>query len=416
MSLKTMLRALRGASADQSETGKQFAENSFSYLAAHPSIPNWKRKLYSLIEGESDETLTRLGSIEEYVRVLLAESEGSEARYCLSEALSQIVQEWTPTVAEHAERLYNMLGLIAGFTPPGGFVKTFDYLNSCGGIKRREEQVSSEPYPVDLYKKGLGTLGRYYPIAPQQSQNDQGFQSYVQLLKKNLEDPNYAGYVVGRLLELNLLNIKSEKISALLLSNEGVMSEVFRRLLDAADEPEAVPSVEARLGELLTVCARTDSLDKFESAAAVFDATFNPEKNLDDELRYLPTLTLSDGRVLNIFLNMDEVKNTALAYYMAYNKERLGELLASGSIEPAKLGKYVSGYLAQIISDEVSVEALIQELSFYDVYIVTNKNKFVLGSRKRHNIKNVPVELEEEVFHKFLPLWMKSTHKMGYAV
>lgn len=169
MIFKTLLRAVAGGATrpTEPEPGTQPGEISFSYLAAHPSVQNWKRKLYSLIEGESDETLSKLGSIEQYVRVLLAESEGADAKYCFGEALSQIVQEWSPTVVEPADRLYNMLSLIAGFTPPVGFIKTLHYLNSCGGVKRSAEQVSGEYRPIDLYGKGLGALGSYYPTAPQ---------------------------------------------------------------------------------------------------------------------------------------------------------------------------------------------------------------------------------------------------------
>src|ERR1041385_475902 len=92
---------------------RQPDENSFSYLAAHLTVEGWKRRLYALIAGESSETLSRLGSVEQYIRVLLAQSKDRIAEYCFRDALSQTVQEWTPAFMEPADRLHTMFSLIA---------------------------------------------------------------------------------------------------------------------------------------------------------------------------------------------------------------------------------------------------------------------------------------------------------------
>src|SRR5215216_3151625 len=93
---------------------------SFIDLALHPSVQAWKRKLYGLLAGESSEVLSKLG-IEQYIRVLLAESKDRSAQYCFSEALSEVIQNWNPIVLESADRLNRILSLVGGFTPAVGF-------------------------------------------------------------------------------------------------------------------------------------------------------------------------------------------------------------------------------------------------------------------------------------------------------
>jgi hypothetical protein len=410
MIFRTLLRAFKGKSTRRAEpdSGAQAADDSFSYLAARPSVPGWKRKLYSLIEGESDETLSRLGSIEQYVRVLLRESGSTDARYYFSEALSQIVQEWTSTVAEPADRLYNMLALIGGFTPSAGFVKTLDYLNRCGSLKRGNELVSSELRPVDLYKKGLAVLGRYYPRPPQRPHEDLGFQSYTQLLEKNLEDSHYAEYAAGKLLDLGLLDIKSKKISALLLSRDDIFAEVFRHLLAAAEGGEAVP-VESRLGDLLTICARASSPEKFEVTAAAFGAKFEPEGDYEV---YFPTLRLSSGAVLNVHARLDDIMDTPLARHVGYDEKRLGELLTASSVEPDKIAKYVAVYLTRIIEDEAAIRSLNEELKAHEVSISPQpeKNSFVLKSPKKTSLDGLPLDLEKRVVNKYFQWWFKNNN------
>lgn len=410
MIFRTLLGAFKGESTRRAEpdSGAQPAEGSFSYLASRPSVPGWKRKLYSLIEGESDETLSRLGSIEQYIRVLLRESGSADARYYFSEALSQIVQEWTPTVAEPADRLYNMLALIGGFTPPAGFVKTLDYLNRCGGLKRSKERVSSELRPVDLYKKALAALGRYYPRPPQRPHEDLGFQSYTQLLEKNLEDPDYAEYAAGKLLDLGLLDIKSKKISALLLSRDDIFAEVLRRLLIAADGAEAVP-VESRLGDLLTICARSGSPERFEGAAAMCGAQFEPEGDYEV---YFPTLRLASGAVLNVHASLDDIRDTPLARHVGYDEKRLGELLTASFVEPDKIAKYVATYLTRIIEDVAAIRSLSEELKAHEVSISPQpeKNSFVLKSPNKPILDGLPLDLEKKVVNKYFQWWLKNNN------
>lgn len=386
----------------QREVEQHINEISFSYLAGHPTVQGWKRKLYSLFEGESNETLSRLGSIEQYVRVLLAESvDQAHAKYCFSEALSQIIKEWTPQVIEPAERLYNIFLTVAAFTPPGGFIKTLDYLNKHGDFRRGPEPVAGKSAAIDLYKRGLIALARYYPVPPQHSQDDLGFLAYKRLLEKNLRDESYGGYAAVRLLELGVLDIKSNRFSSLLLSSENIGTEVFRYLINLADEPEEKQSVEEKFGNILVICARAGEIEKFGVIASSLDMIFDPEGDLDS---YIPTLKLADGTVFNISLDMEEVKDTALNYYVEYNKEKLHELLAPDIIDEGKIGRYVSGYLEQVISDDAAVRELVKELEHFGASLFVSGDHYAIRMRKQNHKKEIPLKLNDKTLTAYM-IW-----------
>lgn len=379
-------------------------ENSFSYLAEHPTIQGWKRKLYSLIAGETGVTLSRLGSIEQYIRVLLAESKGKGARYYFHDALSQITQEWTPALLEPADRLNRMLSLVAAFTPAVGFTKVLNHLEESDNIKRSEERVSDEYDSVDLYKKGLMALSRYYPTAPSHSDKDYGFQAYKELLDRNLNDERYSGYAAVRLLHLKVLDTKSERFSSLLFSSENAGIEVFRNLIYLADEPGARQSVGESLGDLLVICARADNLAKFETLALLQDAVFNPE---GDYQVFFPTLTLSDGTVLEIFLDMQEVKETALNHYVKYTSVRVRELLTVAHLNKDKISRYISGYLTQVVSQPEALNQLAKDLSDLKAQIRTSNNKFVVTIRRQDGLKDIVLHLENSVQRELLEWILK---------
>jgi hypothetical protein len=359
----------------QSDSEQQIDELSFSYLAAHPTVPNWRKKLESLLAGESSETLWRLGSVEQYIRVVIAESKVPLAQYHFSEALSQTIQNWNPLVMESADRLNTLLSLVAAFIPPVGFGKVLHYLNRSEGVKRTEEQVSGEYDLVDLYKKGLVALAQYYPTPPFHSYEDRGFAAYRELLDRNLKDERYGGYAAVRLHQLKVLDFDSQRFETLLLSSESVGVEVFRMLLDLADESEEKEAVGTEFGKILVTCARADEIERFSSLAASHGAVFNPE---GDYQVFFPTLTLNDGVRLEIFLNMEDVKETALRYYIKYSSEKVHELLTGSELNKNKISRYISGYLEQVTSQPVALNALVKELLTLNAQLRISNNSFVL--------------------------------------
>ena len=393
----------------QRDSEQQIDEISFSYLASHPTIQGWKRKLYSLFAGESNETLFRLGSIEQYIRVLLAESKDRVADYCFREALSQIIQEWNPTVLEPANRLNNILSVVAAFTPAVGFTKILNYLDKSENVKRSGERVSDEYDLVDLYKKGLIALAQYYPTPPSHSYQDFGFLAYKQLLERNLKDERYSGYAAVRLLQLKVLDIKSEEFSSLFFSSANAGIEVFRYLIDLADEPGERQSVGEKLGDILLVCAQADNLEKFKALALLHNAHFNPE---GDYQVFFPTLTFTDGTVLDILLDIEEVKETALEYYVKYTSVKVYELLTANILNKDKIRRYISGYLTQVISQPDALNKLVKELAGLNAQIRTSNNKFVITVLRQNYPKDIILNLEDTMQIKLLE-WI---HKRNYTV
>lgn len=365
-----------GRAGDASPEQQPPDENSFSYLAAHPTTRGWKRKLYSLLQGEGGETLSRLGSVEQYVRVLLAESRDKSARFYLSEALSEVVQEWSPSLVEPADRLHRLLSLISAFTPAPGFTKTLSYLDRTEAAKRHEEWVAGESRPVDLYLKGMMACGRYYPAPPAHSQDDYGFLAYRQLLEKNLKDPRYSGYAAVRLLQLRALDIKSAEFSSLFLSSEEVAREVFRYLVELADKPGQKPWAEESLGGILAVCARADEVEKFDAVASALGMRFEPD---GDYIVFFPTLTLANGAALELRLGREEAEATTLSQHIRHSSARLPELLGAEPLDKEKVGKYISGYLKQVVRRPDELNAFVKDLSRLGATIGILNNQFALA-------------------------------------
>jgi hypothetical protein len=378
----------------QGDSEQQVDEMSFSYLAEHPTVPLWRRKLESLLAGESSETLWRLGSIEQYVRVLLAESKVTSAQYYFSEALFQTIQDWNPLVMESADRLNNILSLVAAFTPAIGFGKVLNYLNRSEGVKRTEEQVLGEYDLVDLYKKGLVALAQYYPTPPFHSYEDLGFKAYRELLERNLNDERYSGYAAVRLHQLKVLDIESDRFGALLLSSDSVGIEVFRMLINLADEPDERELVGKEFGKILLTCARADDIEKFRALASFYGAVFNPE---GDYQVFFPTLTLNDGNVLEIFLSLEEVNETALRYYIKFSREKVHELLAGSDLNKNKISRYISGYLGHAIKEPEALHALVKELDALKAQIRTSNNNFVLTVSREDPPKEIILKLDNSV-------------------
>jgi hypothetical protein len=379
--------------ASREDEAQRAGENSFSHLTANPTVKGWKRMLYTLVEGGGGETLYRLGSVEQYVRVLLAETKDKSAHYCFREALSELVQEWTPTLVEPADKLHRILSLLAAFTPGPGFSKTLNYLDRTEGAKRSAEWVAREGRKVDLYHKGMVALSRYYPAPPAHSQSDYGFLAYKQLLEKNLKDPRYSGYAVVRLLQLKALDIQSEQFSSLLLASDEVARDVVRYLTGLADRPGERRWVEESLGNVLVTYARADNIEKFKSITSELGMRFDPE--CDYEV-FFPTLTFADGSVLAIYLDMEEVKDTALSHYKRHSRAKLPVLLAPDAIDEEKIAKYVSGYVTQVVRQHDALNALVGDLRREKATITFADNRCVLTIGEGDDVKVIPLRLKDD--------------------
>lgn len=372
------------------ESPQSGESDSFAHLALHPTINGWKRKLYALLAGERSETLSRLG-IEQYVRVLLAESKDKSAEYCFSEALSEVIQNWNPVLLESANRLNRRLSLIAAFTPAVGFSKVLTHLEKSEDFKRSEERVADEYVPVDLYHKGLVALAQYYPTPPFHSYDDLGFAAYRALLQRNLEDERYNGYAAVRLLELKVLDVRSSQFASLFLKSDNAAAAVFETLLDQADEPQQLETVGRKLGDLLVTCATANDIERFRYIAELNNAEFNPE---GDYQVFLPILTLEDGKVVEIIVDRKDVEDTALNEYIKYDIAKVKELLEQETLDEDRIDRYISGYVEEVIGDSAARNKFKKDLSALKAQIYTSGNSFVLTVKRGELPEDVKLNLK----------------------
>ncbi len=202
-----------------------------------PFDPNstfdWGVDLRRLISGEREDTLLRLGGVEEYVEVMLAESEnGPLAKQAFDDALEQLIQTWQPSTLDSDFRTAHILDLISACTPRGGFSKVISLVQS---LKRFGQSEGEDAYSVDddLYLKAFVTLENYYR-SPPESPEDQSaaYQTYVDLLREDLRNPVYCGYALRRLVELRTIELGSDEVESLIEMNPGSLAALLGLILD----------------------------------------------------------------------------------------------------------------------------------------------------------------------------------------
>lgn len=204
-------------------------------LRSHPTSAGWELELRRLVEGERAYEIGESGSIQEYLRgVMAASHERPVAQAAFNEALRNIVQSWQPSIIESTPRVARMLDLIAAFTPPAGFPKVMELL---GFWEYGVESVVSESIHArrkDLRMKALMTLAAYFPVAaPLYVKEEPGFRAYAYLLRGHLlrDEPTYSGYAASRLLGLHLIEPEGDEIKALIRSNPAALREIVPLLL-----------------------------------------------------------------------------------------------------------------------------------------------------------------------------------------
>jgi hypothetical protein len=381
-------------SKDISEIPRQSTEPpntlDFSYLTEHPSVQGWKLKILSLIHGKGGEILSRLGSIEQYIRVLRHESKDrSVAEYCFSEAFSDVVQEWTPSLAEPADRLFNYLSLIAAFTPRVGFGKTLSYLQKTDGAKRTGEFIQSGQRTIDLYKKGLIAIGRYYPAPPAYSSEDQGFQSYKEILVWNLRDPQYSAYAALRLLELGQLPTHSLEFVDLVLQSDEICSTFLRYLVEALEKPRYQSTANEVLRDTVLAFARAHQIERFDQITRTLGVRFNSK---GDYKVVFPTLTLSNGMQLDISLGLEEIQGTDLRKFAGYDIETLTDLITREHPNREKIERYASAYITQALNSS-EIGAVLDHLTSLKISLSLSGEGFVLVPNGSLLYPNLPSEM-----------------------
>lgn len=230
------------------------------------SAHSWQADLRRLISGGRGATLERLGGVEEYVEMNLEEADDRDAaKQAFDEALEKLVQTWRPsTLSEEDAPL--LLDLIRLYTPPGGFVKVVTFI-------QRLKLFADAPGGGDaagggdVFRNALGVLESYYGAAPPPPEDaSAAYKTYLDLLREELLSPANSGYAARRLIELKVLEPKSEEIRRLIETSPLGVGDLVNLLLNLNHHAYA----EEGLTTVLTYCvnAGDEAVLEFQRAVA----------------------------------------------------------------------------------------------------------------------------------------------------
>lgn len=216
------------------------------------SVPEWELDLTRLIGGKREHSLLYLGGVEEYVSVNLEEAaDPAAARQAFNQALRNLIQTWEPTMLNDGQDTSHLLDLIRLFNPSEGFVKVVEFIQRMrrfAGKGGGEELISGDE---DVLRKALAALESCYRVAPPPPKDSApAYKTYIDLLTEELRTPRRSGYALKRLIELQVIELKSDKIKELIEKNHAVLRELVNLLLD----PNRSSEVEDELARILTYC------------------------------------------------------------------------------------------------------------------------------------------------------------------
>jgi hypothetical protein len=222
-----------------------------------PNSPSdWGVDLRELLKGEREDSLQRLGGVEEYIEVMLAEArDGAVAKQAFDDALEQLVQTWQPSSLDSDFHLTHALDLVSAYTPRGGFVKVIALIQSISRLTMRE---SKDAYSIDddIYLKAFVALENYYRAAPKSPEDQSsGYQTYIDLLKGNLSNPLYCGYALRRLVELKVFELGSKEVESLIEMNPGSLAALVALMID----PSRRSRSEEELSMVYSLCLQAGS-------------------------------------------------------------------------------------------------------------------------------------------------------------
>jgi hypothetical protein len=254
----------------------------------------WEEELRRLLHGERALSVLQLGGLQDYIAMLLAESDDRPgAETVFHDALSRVVTTWEPRETGVSNFTDRMLDLIIGFVPPEGFPKLLGDLKYWGMLV--EHTVSQEEIDSDrLHRKWLLALSLYFPVPPLPPADESpAYKAYTALLKTLIGQEQTASHGVRRLLELNLLSRGDPALFALISSSEAALMHVVEELL----QPSPGSDTETLLSPVFAECLRMDRVDAFMKAVEESGAQF--------VLEVPPHILTADGRTVSIDVQKD---------------------------------------------------------------------------------------------------------------
>jgi hypothetical protein len=247
-------------------------------LKSEPSVLGWEFEIRELLYGNRSFAVVQLGSPQEYVEVLLEESDDkARAETSFHEALRNVIYAWHPSRPESEAFLANMLALVAAFMPPEGFTKILGFMRA-GFSFGQNTTAPLQPEAIrTLHRQALATLAYYYQVPPPAApQPDLGFASYVEMLRQHLRYEQYCDYALRRLYELHVIQLDANEVLDCVRRTFSVLEELVPIVL----EREIGTQLEESLSKIYAHCLRIqDGPDAFERALSLRSASLQHDES-----------------------------------------------------------------------------------------------------------------------------------------
>ena len=205
-------------------------------LRTEPTEARWKEELRTVFYGKRDARIRRLGGIQEYLEGLHRNStDPSESRKAFHAALRDFVTEWQPGKFQSTYYVELMLDLLAAFTPGAGFVKLVEQLRSWDVLRPIGADRATL---IRLHSRALEVLQRYFGAPPpgKDEASWAAFQSYIDILRDNLDRPEHCGVALARLIDLHVVEVDSEEVRESLRANPHAMLDLVNQAFHSGNE------------------------------------------------------------------------------------------------------------------------------------------------------------------------------------
>jgi hypothetical protein len=220
-------------------------------LAESASNDLWALELWSIVLGDRDFAIERVGSVPEYVDVLIAEgTDAATTRASFAAALRDVVQVWQPDRRAPDSHTLRLLQLVNVYTPPEGFQKLVRLVEALMASAMDGSQAGRDS-TASVLRLALAALHRYYTSPPTTPPwEGDAYATYIRLLRAQLSASGLAASAVARLYELNQLALQSEDVRRIIVETPDAVTELLRVILT----PSRRIDVAVELGLLYGTC------------------------------------------------------------------------------------------------------------------------------------------------------------------
>lgn len=227
-----------------------------------PTIDECGAEIIRAMRGKRDDDLRHLGTLDEYIRVLIANNtDPVVTKIHFEHAIENRIQLWQPNPIGEPVPMLHMLDIIRAWTPKGGFEKCFSVITRWSNTPLVAPVPFTKGRTADLRLRTLLVLERYIPVSPQNE--NAAYVTYVAHLKKLLEDGKYRLYGARRLKDLGVIRLNDDSIVSLLDENPAYIAALVELAIDERDN-DTTPA--ERMTALYAKCKARGLLLEFQNA------------------------------------------------------------------------------------------------------------------------------------------------------